>query len=313
MRDKAVIENRAIIARRKKSMLFAFVVLIFFIVYRFSLLSYFGFVIASDAKNIIKDFESNYFYSHVLMNREYINLKNNIISKPITSKEEINNLIRHSKMLSDDHITTFSYADLAQGKFKYSLYKKMKFEKKKFNDDTFYIRLTSFGENAEDKFYKALDISDKLNYLILDLRGNHICNYDEVIKIADDLLPGNSTIATIEFANSKHQYNSNDFSYRFKKIFVFLDKESGCGSEMLALTLKENLKDNVEIIGKDTMGMDIGQVIKTYYNKINLSIASFKWDVKGQNSKDLAKYLVKYKNTELNNLEDYINVVETLK
>jgi len=313
LREKTAIESRTVAVRRKRSMFFVFAVLVFFVVYRFSLFSYFGFVIVSDAKNIIRDFERSYLYSHVLMNRDYIDLKNSIINKLIISKEEINSLISHSKKLSGDYITNFSYADLAQGKIKYSLYKKMKFEKRKIDDDTFYIRLTSFGENAEDKFYKALDKTEKMDYLILDLRGNHICNYDEVIEIADDLLPGKRIIATIEFANSKHQYNSNDFFYRFKKIFIFLDQESGCGSEMLALTLKENLKDNVEIIGKDTMGMDIGQVFKTYYNKINFSIASFKWDVEGQNSKDLAKYLVKYKNTKLINLEDYMAVVETLK
>lgn len=313
VKDKAFTENKANVVKRKRPMLFVFIVLVLFVIYRFSLLSYFGFVTASDAKKIIRDFERNYLYSHVLINREYIDLKNNIINKPITSKKEINSLINYSKMLSGDDITNFSYADLAQGKFKYSLYKKMKFEKRKIDDDTFYIRLTSFGENAEDKFYKALDKKEKLDYLILDLRGNHIYNYAEVIEIADDLLPGNMIIAAIEFANSEHQYNSNDFFYGFKKIFIFLDQESGCGSEMLALTLKENLKDNVEIIGKDAMGMDIGQVIKTYYNKIDFSIASFKWNVKGQNSKDLAKYLVKYKDTKLNNLEDYMAVVETLK
>jgi len=313
LKDKTAIGNRTVAVKRKRSMLFVFTVLVFFVVYRFSLFSYFGFVIASDAKNIIRDFERSYLYSHVLMNREYIDFKNSILNKPITSKEEISSLINHSKKLSGDNVTNFSYANLAQGKVKYSLYKKMEFEKRKIDDNTLYIRLTNFGENAEDKFYKAIEKAKNIDYLILDLRGNHIYSLDEVIKIADDLLPGNSTIAAVEFANSKHQYSSDNFFYEFKKIFVFLNQESGCGSEMLALTLKENLKDNVEIIAKDTMGMNIGQIYKTYYNKINFSIASFRWNVKGQNSKDLAKHLVKYKNTELKNLEDYMAVVETLK
>lgn len=313
LKDKTVVAKRTVALKRKQSMLFVFTVLVFFVVYRFSLFSYFGFVTVSDAKKIIRDFERSYLYSHVLSNREYIDLKNRITNKHITSKEEISNLISHSKKLSGDNMTNFSYANLAQGKLKYSLYKKMEFEKRKIDDNTYYIRLTNFGDNAEDKFYKALEKTGNMEYLILDLRGNHICNLNEVIKIADDLLPGNRIIAAIEYSNSKHQYTSDDFFYEFKKIFVFLDQESGCGSEMLALTLKENLKDNVEIIAKDTMGMDIGQVYKTYYNKINFSIASFKWDVNGQSSKDLAKYLVKYKNTKLNNLDDYMAVVKTMK
>lgn len=313
LRNKATIGDKTVVVRKKRPMIFVFAVLIVFVVYRFSLFSYFGIVAASDAKTIIRDFEKNYLYSYALSNSEYINLKKNILNKIFTTKAEINKLIDHSKQFAGDEVTVFSYADLIQGKLRYNLYKKMEFKKKKIDDKTYYIKLTSFGENAESKFFKTLDKAKGIDYLILDLRGNHMGNYTEVISMADDLLPGDMIIASIEFSYSKHEYRSDDFYFDFKKIFIFLDEDSGYGSEMLALTLKENLKDKVEIIGKETRGANIGHVFKAYYNKINFNIASFKWDVKGKSSEALVKYLAKYKNEKLDNIDDYLAIVEKMK
>jgi len=313
VRDKTAIDDKTIVIKKKRPMLFIFTVLILFIVYRFSLFSYFGIVVASDAKSIIRDFEKNYLYSNALSNSEYINLKKNILNKIFTTKAEIKRLIDYSKKFTGDEVTDFSYADLMQGKLRYTLYRKMKFTKKRIDNNTCYIRLSSFGENAENKFFKTLDKTKGLDYLILDLRGNYMGNYAEVISIADDLLPGGMLIASIEFSNSRHEFKSDDFYFDFQKIFIFLDEGSGFGSEMLALTLKENLKDKVELIGKETRGANIGHIFKAYYNKIDLNIASFKWDVKGKNSEALIKYLSRYKDENLKNIEDYLSIAEKLK
>ena len=313
LRDKAIVENKAIAPKKRRPMLFIFTILIFFIIYKLSLFNYFGMVMRSDAKIIIKDFEKNYLYSEVFLDKEYIKMKGSIINKPFTSKLKIHELISYTKQLAGDKNTKFSYADLMQGKASYSLYKKMIFQSKKLDKNTSYVKLSSFSESAEKKFQKAIEKMGNLDYLVLDLRGNQLGHYIEAIEIADDLLPGNLEIASIECSNSKHYFNSNDFFYDLKKIFILLDEESACNSELLALTLKENLNDKVELIGKKTKGMNIGSVYKTYYNKINFSIVASKWNVKDQASEELAKYLGKYKGIALENLEDYLAVVNRLK
>ena len=313
LRDKTIIENEITAPKKRRPMLFIFIVLVFFVIYKFSLLNYFGFVTYSDAKNIIKDFEKNYLYSEVFLNKEYIELKNNILKPPFTSKQKIDTLIKLSEKLSGDNYTNFSYADLMQGKLNYSLYKKFEMQSKKIDENTGYLKLSGFGENAEKKFFKALEKMEGMEYLILDLRGNHLGYYTEAIEIADDLLPGDLEIASVEFSNSKHYYSSNDFYYGFKKIFLLLDEESACNTEMFALALKENMGDKVELIGKKTKGMDIGQVYKIYYNKINFSISAYKWNVKGKTSESLASYLSKYNNIALSSLDDYIKAAASMK
>lgn len=313
LRNKTIIENKIIALKKRRPMLFIFAVLIFFVIYKFSLLNYFGLLTYSDAKNIIKDFEKNYLYSEVLLNEEYIDMKNSVLKPPFTSKQKIDILIKLSEQLSGDKYTNFSYADLMQGKIKYSLYKKLELQSKIIDKNTGYIKLSSFGENAEKKFSKAIEKMEEIEYLILDLRGNQLGFHTEAIEIADDLLPANLEIAIIGSSNAKHYYYSNAFFYEFKKIFLLLDEESACNTEMLALTLKKNMDDKVELIGKKTKGVNIGQVYKIYYNKINFSIAAYRWSVKGKSSESLANYLSKYSNTALSSLEDYIATAVSLK
>lgn len=313
LKDRIDVENKAISPKKKRPMLFIVIVLIIFVIYKFSLLNYFGFVTYLDAKNIIKDFEKNYLYNEAFFDKEYAKMRSKLIEQPFTTKAKINALISYAKQLSKDEITNFSYADLLQGKINYSLYKNMEFQSKKIDKNTCYIKFSSFGENAEKKFSKAIEKMGNLEYLILDLRGNQMGYHKEAIEITDDLLPGNMAIAAIEFSNSKHFYSSNDFFYNFKKIFVLLDEDSACCSELLALALKENLNDKVELIGKKTKYMDVGQVYKVYYNKINFSIAAFRWNVNNQTSEGLKKYLNQYEHTGLSSLEDYMKAVEKLK
>jgi len=313
LRDKTIVENEITAPKKRRPMLFIFTVLVFFVIYKFSLLNYFGFVSYSDAKNIIRDFEKNYLYNEVFFNKEYIELKNNILKPPFTSKQKIDTLIKLSRQLSGDNYTNFSYADLMRGKIKYSLYKKNEIQSKKIDEKTGYVKLSSFGENAEKKFFKAVEKMEGIEYLILDLRDNHLGYYTEAIEIADDLLSGGLEIAAIESSNSRHYYSSDDFSYGFKKIFLLLDEGSACNTEMFALALKENMGDKVELIGKKTKGMDIGQVYKTYYNKINFSISAYRWNVKGKASESLASYLSKYNNIALSSLEDYIKAAASMK
>lgn len=313
LKTKLGLYKRIFLNKKQKSMIFIIIVLIIFLINKLSLFNYFGFISISDTKNIIRDFEKNYLYDSVFKNTQYLEMKKDLLKHTFTKKSKIDELVSHVKKLSKDDYTEFKYIDLLQGKVNYSLNKKMDFESKKLDDNTIYIKILSFEENAAKKFSKAVDNYKNADYLILDFRGNYSGYYSEALQIADDLLPENMEIAQIEHANSKHYYNSNSIYFDFKKIFVLLDEDSAYCSEIIALTLKENLGDKVELIGKNTKGMDIGIIYKSYYNKIGVNIAILRWNVKGKGPMELRKYTKDYNNTNLDKLKDYIYVVEQLK
>ena len=313
LKAKLRLYKRILLNKKRKSMLFIIIVLIVFLINKLSLLNYFGFISISDTKNIISDFEKNYLCNSVFKNSQYIEMKKDLLRQPFTTKSKINDLVIYIKKLSQDDYTEFKYIDLLQGKLNYPMNRKMGFQSKKLDDNTIYIKILSFEENTEKKFSKAVDNFKNADYLVLDFRGNYSGYYSEALKIADDLLPENMEIAQIEHANSKHYYNSNPLYYDFKKIFVLLDKDSAYCSEIIALALKENLKDKVVVLGKHTKNNNIGSIYMTYYNKIGISITTLRWSVKGKGSIDLNKYTKDYDNTNLDKLKDYICVVEQLK
>lgn len=313
LKTKLNLYKRIFLNKKNRSMVFIIMVLIIFLISKLSLFNYFGFVSISDTKNIIRDFEKNYLYDSVFKNNQYIEMKKDLLRMPFTTKSKIYELVNYTKKLSQDDYTEFKYIDILQGKLNYPINRKIGFQSKKLDDDTIYIKILSFEENAEKKFMKALDNFKNADYLVLDFRGNYLGHYSEALKIADDLLPENVEIVQIEHANSKHYYNSNQFCYDFKKIFVLLDKDSAYCSEILALALKENLKDKVVLIGKHTKNMNIGSIYMTYYNKIGVKIATLKWSVKGKGPMELNKYIKDYDDTNLDKLKDYICVVEQLK
>ncbi len=298
---------------KSKSIIFVIIVFIIFLIIKLSLFNYFGFVSISDAKSIIRDIEKNYLYDDVFKNSEYMDMKNSLFKGPFTTKSKINELVNCIKNLSDDKYTELKYIDILRGKLNYSLNKKMSFESKKLDDKTIYIKLLSFEEKAAEKFAKVLDNVKNVDYLILDFRSNNTGYYSEALQIADDLMPENMEIVQIEHSNSKHIYYSSPIYFDFKKIFILLDDDSAFCSEIIALTLKENLGDKVELIGKSTMNMDIGSIYMSYYNKISINIPSLKWNIKGKGPKELKKYIEVYYNKNLDKLKDYIYVIENLK
>lgn len=299
--------------RKRRTEILLGLILIVFIIYRFSLYNYFSFVVQKDAKVIVSDFERNYLYSQSINTEAYKNIKKEILSSRYTTKEKLDELFQVAKNNGDDNYTTFKYADIFKGRFGYSTYKKMKFESNTVNGDTIYIRMDSFGDSAGEKLYKALDKLKKKEYLVIDIRDNARGDYNEAVEIADLLMPEESDICFIETMKAKHYYNSDAFLFNFKKIFVLVNENTASSAEMLALSLKETLGDKVELIGKATAQRPIGQFYKEYYNKIEFDIVTLKWSVKGKSAEALSVYLRKYSNMNFEKLDDYMAQVNALK
>ena len=286
-----------------------FLLLIAFITVAFSLWNYFGFVAFTDAKVVIRDFERNYLYSEVIKSPEYIQKRNAILAKTITSKKEISSLIDFVKIKANDQRTTFKYINIFEGKFKYSKNIKLDFQRKSESGNVGYIKFNTFSADANKKFLKAIDKFKEKKYLVLDLRDNYTGDYNYVSGITDNLLGENAEMFYIESPYSRHYFTSDPYVVNFTKIFVLLNENSGYGSEMLALALKENMGDRVELIGHNVMNDNLGQYFVSYYNKIEMNITSVKWSVKGKTAADLNNYLAKYSKIKLDKLDDYMSLV----
>lgn len=175
--------------KKRRTEIFLGLILIVFIIYKFSLYNYFSFVVQKDAKTIINDFERNYLYAQSINTEAYKNKKSEILSGSYTTKVKLDELFQIAKKNANDNDTTFKYADIFKGNFDYSTYKKMRFESKTVNEDTIYIKMDSLGNNAGEKFYKALDKIGNKEYLVIDIRDNGRGDHGEAVEIADLLLP----------------------------------------------------------------------------------------------------------------------------
>jgi len=306
--------HKAFIKRyRYKSKIFIALVFVIFLLNKLSVFNCLGFIGSDEAKLIIKDFEKYYLYNEVFQNKKYIEIKNKLLEKRFATKSGIYDLIIEAKELADDNLTELRYVNFFQGRFTHLFNKKVNISRKRPKKNIVYIKLNNFGENAAYKFAKTLEKEKITDCLVLDLRGNNMGSYIEAIQIADDLLPEGSVIAQIECSSSKHLYCSNPFYYSFNTIYVLVDKESGYCTEIVALALKENLKEKVIIVGNKTMAMEVGSILKEYNNKIGISIAHFNWHIEGKSAADLGDYVLNYNDIEFKTSKDGISLKEIIK
>ncbi|MCK9216416.1 MAG: S41 family peptidase [Firmicutes bacterium] len=298
---------------RYKSKVLVVLIFVIFLLSKLSVFNCLGFIGMNEAKLIIKEFEKCYLYNDVFKDEKYIETKNKLFIKGFTTKAKIYDLISEAKELAKDNTTEFRYVNFLQGKFSHSFSKGSPIKRKHLNIDTIYIRLDNFHEGTAHKFSKILEKEDAMNSLVLDLRGNNMGSYIEAIQIADDLLPEGNIIAQIECSNSKHLYCSNPFHYNFDKVYILVDNESGYCTEIIALALKENLKDKVMIIGNETMKMKVGFVLKEYNSKIAINIAHLNWNVKGKSAADLSKHIYNYNDIESKDKNDNVSLEKIME
>lgn len=302
--------------QKRNSKFFIIIVFITFLIGKLSLFNYLDLVSISEAKYIIRDLEKNYMYQSVFSDPIYTGLKNNLLSGSYTTKTKIYEMIINVKKLAQDTYTEIKYVDFLKGKFNHSFNRKMVFNKKNLGQNIIYIKISSFGENAATKFAKALESRGNRNFLILDLRGNQSGNYIEAIDIANDLLPPGLEIVQIEGPSSKHYFNSNSIYHKFKKIYVLLDGDCGYCSEIVALSLKDNLGDIVYLIGDETSNIEVATVYRTYKSRIAIKMASLKWNTNGKIAGELGKHIISFndiKQIERENEDVLANVIKLIK
>ena len=123
------------------------------------------------------------------------------------------------------------------------------------------IKINRFSAKTYEEYQKAFDelSSNKLEGLILDLRGNPGGYLSASINLADEFLPDQRLIMYTEGKSQPKNpyYATADGKYENRPLVVLIDKNSASASEIVAGALQDN--DRGTIIGRRSFGKGLVQ------------------------------------------------------
>lgn len=129
------------------------------------------------------------------------------------------------------------------------------------NDTLGYVKINRFSESAHKEFimaYKRLN-RDKMEALILDLRGNPGGFLNVAESIADEFLEQDALIFF-----TKDKFNQTDYRYATRQgglesvyVYVLIDEASASASEIIAGAIQDN--DRGTIVGRRSFGKGLVQ------------------------------------------------------
>lgn len=124
-----------------------------------------------------------------------------------------------------------------------------------------YIKLVMFDTEIAGYFKNDLDKMMKkgIDGLIIDLRDNPGGSYDQVVKIADILLP-EATIVYTENREGKRQVKYSDKAYVDLPLVILTNGNSASASEILAGAVKDNGRGR--LVGIRTFGKGLVQELR---------------------------------------------------
>lgn len=273
-----------------------------------------GLIPIEEAEYLVENIEYYYYYKDVFKDENYLLSKRKLLKGNWVSTRELENLVNEIVIQAEDDYSYFYYDSFIDFRRDYTYIQQNVDDEFKYRITEENLAVISFKEFIEDtskRFIDTLKILENKNIkeLVIDLRGNSGGLLYECNIIADSLLPETEIISQLFNDGSEYTYYSDSEQYKFDRIIVFVDENSASCSEMLALTLKVNLGDKVQIIGKNTIGKDVTQnVVDSDTFNYSLFIVSSKWDVLDKNVKDLNEILDAYDNIKLDSFEDYYEI-----
>lgn len=129
------------------------------------------------------------------------------------------------------------------------------------NDETGYVKINRFSQTTFSEFSKALSslVDQKMQHLILDLRGNPGGYLLPAKQIADDFLSKLKPIVIVESNNGVRERTVASSTGLFEKgsLYVLVDENSASASEVIAGAIQDN--DRGLIIGRRTFGKGLVQ------------------------------------------------------
>ncbi|WP_353893771.1 S41 family peptidase [Proteinivorax hydrogeniformans] len=127
-------------------------------------------------------------------------------------------------------------------------------ESEMLDDRLGYIELTRFSDGSYQEFVKHLNGLKESNMeeLILDLRGNPGGGLNEVLNIANHLVPEGKIVYIEDSDGQRLATYTSDLKERDFELVVLIDENSASASEILAGALKDH--EAATIIGTTTFG-----------------------------------------------------------
>lgn len=129
------------------------------------------------------------------------------------------------------------------------------------SDNVGYIKLSRFSEQTANEFGRAVENlrDEKMENLVIDLRGNSGGYMGPAVQIADEMLPSDELIVYLEgLHTSRQEYKSTTSgSLTRARIVLLIDEGSASASEILAGAVQD--WDRGVIIGRRSFGKGLVQ------------------------------------------------------
>lgn len=129
------------------------------------------------------------------------------------------------------------------------------------NGNIGYIKLVMFDSEISDYFRSDLEkmLKKGIKGLIIDLRDNPGGSYEQVVKIADSLLPEGTIVYTEDRKGKKDVKLSNKAAYDIPLV-ILTNGNSASASEILAGAVKDNGRGT--LVGTNTFGKGLVQELR---------------------------------------------------
>lgn len=126
-----------------------------------------------------------------------------------------------------------------------------------------YVAISQFTGNASAIFHEAIETfkAQKIDGMVIDLRNNPGGLLDQVVAIADELLPTGVIVYVKERDGTRQDFYSDEAMYDVP-LTVLVNDMSASASEILALAVQAF--DRGTVIGLNTYGKGIVQSMKTF-------------------------------------------------
>ncbi len=144
-----------------------------------------------------------------------------------------------------------------------------------------YIKIILFSNNIYNDFIKILNDISKDSWdkkIIIDLRNNPWWSLDEITNMMNFFVPNWEPIAVIKYKNLITNIVSlgSNLNFQNRNIIVLINNWTASASEIMALTLKDYIK-NLKIIWENSYGKWSVQSLDIYYDNSSLKYTIAKW------------------------------------
>lgn len=147
-------------------------------------------------------------------------------------------------------------------------------------DDYVVMELSSFGSTSGKEAMNYLDMYTNYSKIIIDLRDN-TGGYQTSVKELAGLFIGNDKVYLKQvdaYGNEMADVTSCVRTYdNFKKIVLLVNANTASAAEVFAICLKEQLPDNVTLVGETTFGKGVIQSSHYLQSGGVLKFTSYNW------------------------------------